>query len=258
MSSGTPSRFYRTEDGGQSWKLVYEDTRPEAFFDAMAFQSATGGIAFSDPIEGRFLLVQSDDAGRTWRELPGESRPAARAGEAAFAASGTCLVAIDDCLFLGLGGGEDDSLDLARILKSEDAGMTWQESNSGIAAGKSAGVFSIAMANRDHGVAIGGDYNNPELRSRIASFTTDGGQHWRAAETPPRGYRSCAFAVPQSEGRGFVICGPTGCDITSDGGQTWRALTEEGFHSIGISRDSTLAVASGSAGRIGVWRVARK
>lgn len=258
MSSGTPTRFYRTNDGGQTWSVVHEDNRPEAFFDAIAFTSGNDGVAFSDPVDGRFLLVRTNDAGKTWQEFPSDQRPTARPGEAAFAASGTCLVAIDDCLLLGLGGGDASSSDESRILKSEDGGVSWTESISGIATGKSAGVFSIAMANRDHGVAVGGDYEHPELQSRIASFTTDGGQHWRPAATPPRGYRSCAAAVPRSEGRIFVACGPTGCDITTDGGRTWLALSDEGFHAIGVSRDGSVAVASGADGRIGVWKSARK
>jgi photosystem II stability/assembly factor-like uncharacterized protein len=258
ISAGTPTRFYRTNDGGETWSVVHEDNRPEAFFDAIAFTSDTDGIAFSDPVDGRFLLVHSHDAGKTWQEFPTDQRPAAGSGEAAFAASGTCLISIDDCLLLGLGGGDANPNDGARILKSEDGGASWTESISGIAAGESAGVFSIAMANRDHGVAVGGDYNHPELQSRIASFTTDGGQHWRPAETPPRGYRSCVAAVPRSEGRIFVACGPTGCDITADGGRTWRALSDEGFHAIGVSRDGTVAVASGADGKIGVWKSARK
>lgn len=124
------------------WSVVHEDNRPEAFFDA---------IALSDPVDGRFLLVHSHDAGKTWQEFPLDQRPEARSGEAAFAASGTCLVSIDDCLLLGLGGSDASSNDGARILESEDGGASWTESFSGIAAGESAGVFSIAMANRDHG-----------------------------------------------------------------------------------------------------------
>src|SRR5215831_13557501 len=35
--TGTDSRLYVTANGGRSWRLAYQNTNPQAFFDCMAF-----------------------------------------------------------------------------------------------------------------------------------------------------------------------------------------------------------------------------
>src|SRR5438477_246384 len=62
------------------------------FVNAIAFWDEKHGIALSDPVDGRFYLIVTDDGGAKWTPLSGTSRPAALPKEGAFAASGTCLV----------------------------------------------------------------------------------------------------------------------------------------------------------------------
>jgi len=85
------ARIYKTTDGGKHWTLQYTNNTPGVFFDAFAFWDANNGIALSDPVDGHFFIITTTDGGTTWKELPRINTPPALAGEAAFAASGTCL-----------------------------------------------------------------------------------------------------------------------------------------------------------------------
>ena len=82
--------------------------------------------------------------------------PAALPGEGAFAASGTCLVVQGDRnAWFGTGGG--------RVFRSTDRGRTWTVHKTPIRAGNgSSGIFSLTFWDADHGVAVGGDYKEPD------------------------------------------------------------------------------------------------
>ncbi len=254
ISAGAPARIYSTDNGGQSWSLVHEDLREGVFFDAMAFSDERTGFAFSDPVDGRFLVVRTDDGGRTWRELERGHQPRAMPGEAGFAASGTCLCLFDGRMFIGLGGDHEGSPPRARVLASDDEGANWSEAGTPLPSSESSGVFSLAFVNRDHGVAIGGDYQDPENATGNACYTTDGGINWHIPAELPGGYRSCVAARRVAEGFQLVCIGPTGSDLSVDDGRTWQALDNEGFHAVAFSPDGVLGVASGGEGKIGLWR----
>ena len=96
LTIASPGRVYRTQNGGDSWEMVFEDDRAEVFFNCMDFADAERGYAVGDPIDGRFLVIETLDGGDTWELLPASQRPEAVSGEAQFAASGTCLQAEGD------------------------------------------------------------------------------------------------------------------------------------------------------------------
>ena len=91
LAVGAPARILLTTDGGTSWRPVYRNERPESFLDGFDFWDDRRGIAFGDPLDGRFLILSTEDGGATWTELPIPDRPLAFPGEAAFAASGTSI-----------------------------------------------------------------------------------------------------------------------------------------------------------------------
>ena len=81
ISIARPAKIYKTSDGGQNWTEQYSNDAPGIFFDAMGFWDADNGIAVGDPIEGKFVLITTDNRGQSWRPLPPENIPPARAGE---------------------------------------------------------------------------------------------------------------------------------------------------------------------------------
>jgi photosystem II stability/assembly factor-like uncharacterized protein len=97
MSSGPgdQSRIYHTSDAGRHWQLQFTNANPKAFFDSIAFWDKTHGIVLGDPIPDdsgtpKFQLLMTDD-GQSWTPIPPAQLPPALEGEAAFAASNTCL-----------------------------------------------------------------------------------------------------------------------------------------------------------------------
>ncbi len=258
ISAGHPSRVYRTNEGGENWKLVFEHPSEAAFFDAMSFFDDQHGLAFSDPIDGRLLLIETLDGGETWRELDREQRPETVTGEAGFAASGTCLTILGDQVWIGLGGEfQNSDLESARILKMnrEEPG-DWQVADSTILTGQSSGVFSLVFPNADHGIAVGGDYTKEDETGNNVAITEDGGKTWRAIDgDPPSGYRS-AVAVLNFSNKSVLVCvGPNGTDLSMDFGNHWGRISDKGFHALSFTANSKAGWAVGSEGRIARFRL---
>jgi len=57
IGEGEASRIYKTTDGGQHWNLQFTNHNPKAFFDAIAFWDVSNGLAMSDPVDGKFLVI---------------------------------------------------------------------------------------------------------------------------------------------------------------------------------------------------------
>src|SRR6187399_1547382 len=89
MAIADPSYILKTTDGGETWKVVYENKTKGMFLDAMEFRDPKNGMVIGDPIDGRFFMAKTKDAGNTWNELPADQRFVADSGEAFFASSGT-------------------------------------------------------------------------------------------------------------------------------------------------------------------------
>jgi photosystem II stability/assembly factor-like uncharacterized protein len=230
MSSGPgdQSRIYRTADAGRHWQLQFTNTNQKGFFDSMVFWDRTHGIVLGDPIPDetgtpKFELLMTDD-GQTWTPIPPAQLPPALEGEAAFAASNTCIAILPS----GTAGekvhasqstngtgttssraiktGKDDpsapaELDpniwfatggkAARVFHSSDRGHTWEVFDTPITHGPdSAGTFSIAFRDATHGVIAGGDYKLPEQDGPNLAFTGDGGKTWTLSKIFPQSYYS--------------------------------------------------------------------
>jgi photosystem II stability/assembly factor-like uncharacterized protein len=240
-------------DGGKTWSLRYQAADTTVFLDALAFFDDKHGMALGDPMSGHFLLLVTFDGGETWREAPLASRPLALEREAAFAASGTSLIAFRGRAWIASGGGA------ARVLRSRDHGAHWDPYSTPLISGAaSQGIFSIAFFDDEHGIVVGGDYQRPDSSRGNAATTSDGGRHWRPSTVPPRGYRSGVAAFRKGPRSVAVTVGPSGSEVSQDGGHTWTPLDSTGFNSIQFSA-SGIAFAVGPGGRAArfdAWRTA--
>lgn len=211
MSSGdgNKSRIYKTIDGGKIWTLQYTDKRPGFFLDSLVCDSKTHCYALSDPVDGKFLVLSTDD-GERWKELSRDKMPAALPKEGAFAASGTSIAICDrgDNIYFGTGGAAS-----ARVFRSADHGRSWTAAETPIASGNaSSGIFSVACGGFLV-VAAGGDYKDPASAKRVAAYSNDFGATWHLAEQQPGGYRS---GVSECGYGDFAAVGPNGTDMSHD------------------------------------------
>ncbi len=233
---GGQSRLYRTTDGCSTWKLVLAN--PDAagakypgFWDGILFLDKQHGLIYGDPVAARTHSVgeaslvlpiqQTHDGGQTWADAkPLKALP----GESCFAASNSAMTAAGGWIWLGTSK--------ARVLRSRDS-MAWQSSQTPLASGNdSSGVFSLAFRDQRHGIAVGGDYRQPQNASGTAVYTSDGGEHWRAAGKPPHGFRSAVAWDAKSHA--WITVGTNGSDISYDDGETWQWLDSGNWNALSL------------------------
>lgn len=234
IGNGDSSRIYKTTDGGETWKLQFKNTNEKAFFDAFAFWDKNNGIAMSDPVDSAFLLLRTTNGGATWTPVKKAGSPPALADEAAFAASGTCIIVNGrKGAFLVSGGSA------ARVFRSMDRGLTWSVANTEIAKGTNgSGIFSIAMRDAKNGAIVGGNYEKPSESDNNLAFTIDGGKRWTAG-SGLFGYRS---GVAYIDKQTIIAVGAIGSAISSDGGKTWKNLDKVSYNAVQVKGKAVWAV----------------
>jgi photosystem II stability/assembly factor-like uncharacterized protein len=198
-----------------------------------------GGTPLRRPVNGKFVAFATHNTGETWTRS--SDLPAAREGESLFAASNSALL-YQAGITLIVTGGPSGSRSLTGSAGSD---LPFAVSASG-------GAFSVAAASSVTLVAVGGDYQKPENSKGTAAFTTDGGQHWTAATTPPHGYRSSvAYDSPKKT---WIAVGPNGTNISIDDGRNWRPLKPSSKDTPDADRNwnaLSLPFVVGPKGRIG-------
>jgi photosystem II stability/assembly factor-like uncharacterized protein len=247
IGSGPLSRIYKTMDAGATWTLQFTNEDPDAFFDAMAFWDADHGIAVSDSVNGAFVIITTDNGGRTWTRVPASALPPALEGEGAFAASGTNVTVFGTSrVWFGTGAAAR-----ARVLRSADRGRTWQIAETPLRAGPSAGIYSVAFRSATHGVIVGGDYAREAEAFDNLAVTADGGRTWRPIkERGLGGFRSVVAHVPGRRASWLAV-GPLGADLSTDDGQTWTPIAGPGYDTFSFAPGLTTGWGAGARGTIG-------
>lgn len=244
IGSGETSRIYKTRDGGANWVLQFANKDPKVFLDAMAFNSADRGFAFSDSVDGQFVILSTTNGGASWDRIPADRLPPALPGEGAFAASGTNVAVLGaNHVWIGTTA--------SRVLHSTDGGRTWTVTQTPIATGNATGIFSVVFKDANHGIVVGGDYTKESQAGDNAAFTSDGGTTWALARGIS-GFRSVAAWLPGT--RSVLAVGPSGADWSTDDGRSWAAVpligTPAGFDTLSFAPETGFGWASGAGGRI--------
>lgn len=242
FSGAAAVRIYFTDDGGTSWRTQYENTAPGVFFDGMAFWDARHGIAFADPMEGKLVVITTEDGGAHWNRVPAERLPAVLPGEAAFAASGTAITVRGNTeVWIATGGGAR-----ARVFHSPDRGATWAVFETPISGGTAKGLFGIAFEDGKRGVAVGGDYQQRDSSSQNLLRTEDGGRSWALGASAD--LVGVQYGVVHMRGGSYLAAGPGSSAWTADRGLTWTRLEGAGFNTVSCAGRSCWA--AGTEGRI--------
>lgn len=245
------ARIYRTEDGGRSWRMQWRSTRPGIFLDALRCWDSRHALAFGDALDGRLLVLATNDGGATWWQPAAGDLPPALAGEAGFAASGTALTVVRSAErlgWIGTGGGAR-----ARVYRTRDGGRTWSVSETPLAAGRTAGIFGVTFRDALHGVAVGGDYRQPRASAANVLRTRDGGLTWTVAGAAvPPGVRYGVAGVPGARTPTLVAVGPSGSGYSTDAGGSWILVDTVAYNTVAFA-GPTAGWAAGPDGRIARW-----
>ncbi len=249
-SAGTPAVILQTADGGQQWKEVYRHASANAFFDGLKFWDKKRGIAFSDPVDGRLLIVTTVDGGATWQPVAAENIPMAREKEGGFAASNSVLcVGSNGRAWIGTGGTVSA---MSRIYSTNNYGLNWTASECPLVSDAAAGVFSIAFREEDKLlVAVGGNYQPDATSKTTAVLSRDFGQSWQLVAQQPRSFVSavCYVESQTQTQRHLIATGPTQSFHSNDGNY-WEPFSDVGFHAMDITPTGKI-FAVGSSGRFG-------
>ncbi len=248
MAVAEPAYILKTTDGGDNWKVVYENKTKGMFLDAMDFFNVEHGIVVGDPINSKVFLAATSDGGETWKEIE-DKRPVADSGEAFFAASGSNIRLFgSEKIFLVSGGTKSrfftssGVIDLPIIQGKETTGAN------------SIDVYhTINMKATKQMVVVGGDFNADTSTAKNCFITTNGGKTWKAPKVPPHGYRSCVEYLSKDD---LLSCGLNGVDYSFNGGKNWQWISKEGFHVCRIAKLGSSIFLAGNNGKIGkvVWR----
>jgi photosystem II stability/assembly factor-like uncharacterized protein len=243
IASGAPALILKTINGGLTWNIKYKNTDTAYFIDAIKFTNTKRGSVLGDPINNKFLMLETKDGGDTWNNY-GHS-PIALPGEAAFAASNTCLrITPNNNTFIATGGlyAEVDILKL---------NGEWAHHQIPIFKGKSSkGAFSIAI-NGNQLVVVGGDYQHDTNSDSTACYSDNGGDTWHLAKIKPAGYQSCVEFISAGT---FLSTGTSGSNITNNNGQTWRKVNNISFNVCSSSIHKKLILLAGNDGKIAIYK----
>ncbi|MCG8578330.1 MAG: YCF48-related protein [Bacteroidales bacterium] len=239
-----PAVIYSTSNGGTSWNAMDTLSGKGLFFNSLKFNDTSTGVAVSDPVDGHFLIIRSDDGGTNWHKST--IVPPALNGESNFAASNTCIELLTNGYAWMAGGGVK-----ARVYSSNDFGNTWTVSNTPIKTqGAADGIYSIAFSNMNNGIIVGGNYQHPERNDSIAAFSNDGGLSWQLCQTMPRGFRSCIQFLNDGTSSIAIAMGKTGFDYSVDKGLNWQPGGDNGYYTIRAIPGELAAYGAGADGRV--------
>lgn len=242
-----PANILKTTDGGATWKVVFTDTAKGMFLDALDFADPLHGVVIGDPIGRHIYRVYTNDQGNTWVRPADDTAylPAAREGEAMFAASGSNVVFFEqkknhahNSMYIVTGGTHSRLLSQGPIIEKTIPIIQGKEST---------GANSIAALSRKKFIIVGGDFSNDKDSTRNCALSNDGGNTWISPNSPPHGYRSC---VEYINAKDLVCCGTSGVDISSDGGLNWQLISPDGFHVCRKAKKGKTVFLAGGNGKI--------
>lgn len=228
LNSGQKGRIYVVGYNGEQG-LVYDSSG--VFLDGFDFWDDQNGIAFGDPVDDHFFLIETKTAARIWTPIKTEYFPDKLQNESGFAASGTSIQCIGDSMVVFATG----MADTARLFISYDRGKNWIAQNTPMKAGENFGIYSIYFWNDKEGMIIGGNWKETDYKKKICFYTGDGGDTWVNRSKGLGGYSSCIQG--NEDGSCIFATGDAGTFFTLDKGLNWFLLFERNYYSIQVNKD---------------------
>lgn len=214
----SPANFFRINKRKLKFDVVHQDTAKKAFYDAIIFNKKKF-YTFSDPSDDKKLkFLQFDYDGDQFNSKLYNKFDMGKS-ESAFAGSNTNIAAYKNWVWIAT---------KARILRLNLDTDVIEPFLTGIDWGYSKGIFSIDFIDDKFGVAVGGNYMNPEDNEDNIATTNNGGETWeKQASGKNGGYKSCVSIRPNSKGKEMVSVGSKNIEYSGDYGKTWTTISKE-------------------------------
>lgn len=224
MGIGSPAYILRTDNGGESWDNVYQDSTEGVFMDAMMFWNPKSGMIIGDPVDNKFYILRTFNGGKKWRRMEPTISPTALPNEALFAASGSNIGrwSKKEAVFVTGGG-------VKRLFKKDSTYIIPFEDTA-----QAAGPNSIAIGNKKRIIVVGGNYLTAEQKTDNCYISDNEGRNWFTPTQFPSGYRSAVIHYRKMQ---WFSCGLNGIDMSVDNGNTWTKISDVGFHAMQASKN---------------------
>ncbi len=228
------ARIYKTTDGGKSWTLQYRNTKRGAILNAVALWDKDHGIAFSDPVDGSFLILTTPNGGASWEQVPVVNIPAPQPGESGGdASSGGTALAVYGANHAWFGTSLASPL---RVFMTKDKGRTWTASNTPLATTGTFTITTIAFKDSLNGFVGGGDLNGT---SKTLAQTTDGGQTWTIVSDFVPALPATIVYVPHAAHSILVATTMSGSCYSRDGGAHWKMISNTPYYGLSFANSKT-------------------
>lgn len=233
-----PVLVYKMEynqEGAKNIEAVYIQEEQDVFYNVLAFWDSEKGVLVGERENSECLAVaRTMDGGATWQEVTCSSLPTLEKGEQLFASSNSNISVYGSNVWIATGGTK------ARIFHSNDYGENWEVYNTPFVQGEEgAGIFSIAFADAENGVAIGGKWKNKAFNSGNKAYTKDGGRTWKLfANSAYPGLQKQVVYVPNKANKAMVAVGEDGIAYSSNA-KDWVNLSDKSLTHISFINDST-------------------
>ena len=187
--------IYRTTDGGAHWIKVFE--QQNTFINDITMFSPAHGIAIGDPVDGSWIILETNDGGSSWNPIP--NPVSAYKSERSFYSS-VCWLNENKGWF---------GTNFKRIFYTNDGGKNWNTIDTPTLQN----VSSIAI--NQSGICLAADTHGSMIR------TIDNGVYWQQIAQPKEG--SIHYIFAQQDTFWSII----DSDIfkSTDNGTTWELKT---------------------------------
>ncbi|MDY0103610.1 MAG: C10 family peptidase [Lentimicrobium sp.] len=202
--------IYKTTDGGVNWVLLPGALQGSASFaNNVHFWNELEGMCHGDVKDGYFEIYTTVNGGSTWQRVPQTNitNGTPITGEGGW----TSVIDITgNTVMFGTNKG--------RLFISDDKGMHWRASVTGITPVDNGGINAIAFKDAMHGLVA-------QTIAPVQVFrTSNGGQTWEAVTPSGSFLTNDLMYVPGTENTYVstgAATGETGISYSNDGGNTW-------------------------------------